>query len=594
MNGKSLRPLGLVLRTAWSADRRGVLGMFLLGIAELGVVAAVWVVKLLVDALTAGASGDAVWYAVLLAALLAASRWASVANVQVSTLVSERTDLLIDKRIITLAAALPGIAHHELPEYRSKLEMLRFERSQLTMALGTVVRAFGLLARAAATVVLLAVLNPLLLLLPLFAVPSYLASRRAADLDRSAKDSTLENWYQAIGLYSLTTSAEAAKEMRVFGLQDEVPRRYGHLWNVINQVRLRARLRGAALVAGGWLIFGLGFAGAVALIVYRAATGVATPGDVVAVLTVAVQLNGQVEGLVGTIGRLLVCLRAAERFQWLVDYATAQPRPAVVAETPQRLHQGISLREVSFRYPGTDRDILTDINLDLPAGSTVALVGENGAGKTTLVKLLCGFYPPTSGRITVDDTDLTELDPQAWRERTSAAFQDFVRFELAMGETVGIGDLPYVDDRERIEAALERASASEVPPAVDHGLDTLLGRSFGEGTDLSGGQWQKLALARGLMRPAPLLLVLDEPTSSLDAETEFALLERYVVAAREAARRTGGVTLLVSHRFSTVRMADRVAVLDGGRLTELGSHDELINDGALYAELYELQARGYR
>lgn len=544
MNRQSLRPLMLVLRTAWVADRRGLIGMFALGLAELGVVGAAWMVKLLVDALTAGNTGRAIWCAALLALVLAASRAASVGAVQVSTLVSERTDLLIDRRIIELTAALPGIEHHERPDYRSKLEMLRFERSQLTMTLSTVVRAFGLLARAAGTIVLLAVLNPWLLLLPLFAVPSFLASRRAADLDRAAKDSTLENWYQAIGLYSLTTTADAAKEMRVFGMQEEIPAKYGRLWRLIEQVRLRARLRGAVLVTAGWL---------------------------------------------------LVCLRASERFQWLVDYAEQQtPAPHRTAATPTRLRTGIKLDDVSFRYPDMERDILAGVSLELPAGSTLALVGENGAGKTTLVKLLCGFYTPTSGRITVDGVDLADLDIERWREQTSAAFQDFVKFELALGETVGVGDLPHLGDSDRIDAALERARAQDVPAGLEAGLDTHLGRSFGDGTDLSGGQWQKLALARGLMRPAPLLLVLDEPTSSLDAETEYALLERYVMAAREAARRTGGVTLLVSHRFSTVRMADRIAVLDGGRLTEVGSHEELVRDGALYAELYELQARGYR
>jgi ATP-binding cassette subfamily B protein len=248
---------------------------------------------------------------------------------------------------------------------------------------------------------------------------------------------------------------------------------------------------------------------------------------------------------------------------------------------------------VSFGYPPDGDTVLDRIDLHLPAGTAVALVGENGAGKTTLVKLLTGMYQPTQGQVLVDGTPLADIDLAAWRERTAATFQDFVRFELPARETVGIGDLPRLDEAPAVERALGRADATSVTQALPEGLDTRLGRSFTGGRELSGGQWQRLALARGMMRELPLLLILDEPTASLDAITEAALFERYLTA-RKLASRSGAITLLVSHRFSTVRMADLIIVLDRGRIVAHGDHASLIRAGGLYAELYEMQARAYR
>jgi ATP-binding cassette subfamily B protein len=218
----------------------------------------------------------------------------------------------------------------------------------------------------------------------------------------------------------------------------------------------------------------------------------------------------------------------------------------------------------------------------------VAIVGENGAGKTTLVKLLSGMYRPTSGRILVDGVNLADMPSDAWRARLSGAFQDFFRFELTAGRSVGLGDLPRLDERPAVLAAVERAGAADVVERLAAGLDTQLGPTWDGGVELSFGQWQKLALARGFMRDAPHLLVLDEPTAALDAETEHALFERYAAAARG-----DGITILVSHRFSTVRMADSIVVLDGARVVESGSHESLMARGGHYAELYGIQAAAY-
>ena len=248
--------------------------------------------------------------------------------------------------------------------------------------------------------------------------------------------------------------------------------------------------------------------------------------------------------------------------------------------------------DVSFTYPGTDRPVLRDVAFTIPAGTVVAVVGENGAGKSTLVKLLTRMYEPTSGRILVDGADLAEIDVLRWRQRLSAAFQDFARLELVAQESVGAGDLPRLEDAPAVLAALERAGGTDVVDELPARLATQLGSRWDGGVDLSTGQWQKVALGRALMREDPLVTFFDEPTASLDAPTEHALFARYADAARSGSA-AGMITVLVSHRFSTVRAADLIVVVADGRVSEVGSHDELMEREGLYAELYTLQARSY-
>jgi ATP-binding cassette subfamily B protein len=282
----------------------------------------------------------------------------------------------------------------------------------------------------------------------------------------------------------------------------------------------------------------------------------------------------------------------SRRLAWLEDYARSAAREADLP-APRRLTEGIRLEQVTFRYPGSAAAALADVDLFLPAGAVVAVVGENGAGKTTLVKLLAKLYLPNSGRILVDGVDLARIDPVQWRERLSGAFQDFFRFEFLAGQTIGLGDLPRLESEPALDTALDRAGARDVVETLPTGLRTQLGPTWPEGVDVSFGQWQKLALARGFMRDEPLLAALDEPTAALDAETEHQLFERYASRARHG-RRGGTLTILVSHRFSTVRMADLIVVLDGARVAEVGTHDELMDRGGKYAELYRIQALAYR
>jgi ATP-binding cassette subfamily B protein len=313
---------------------------------------------------------------------------------------------------------------------------------------------------------------------------------------------------------------------------------------------------------------------------------------VVLVLTAGGRLSAYVGSAVGELGFLRgIWLDSAQRLVWLEQFAALQ-NAHTDQPVPERLEQGLTFEDVSFVYPGTTRTVLEQVDLVLPAGGVVAVVGENGAGKSTLVKLLARMYTPTSGRITADGVDINRMDVVRWRERLAGAFQDFARWEFVAATTVGLGDEPRRDDLEAVGSAVDRAGAATVVSDLRDGLATQLGPSWDDGVDVSFGQWQKLALARGYMRQEPLLLVLDEPTAALDAETEHALFERFASGARGAVD-NGGVIVLVSHRFSTVRMADLIVVLDGARVVEVGSHAELMRRGGTYAELYTIQAQSY-
>jgi ATP-binding cassette, subfamily B, bacterial len=345
----------------------------------------------------------------------------------------------------------------------------------------------------------------------------------------------------------------------------------------------------AASLSGAWAVFALAYVGAVVFV----AAGLQAPvGSVLLILAAGAQLSAYVGATIGEIGFLRgIWMDGARRLAWLEDYADSLTAQSDV-EVPSRLTRGIELSRVSFSYPGTKRLALDDITLHLPPRSVVAIVGENGAGKSTLVKLLTKMYEPSSGEVLIDGRPLRRMPADEWRARVTGAFQDFYRFEFTAQRSIGLGDLPRLDDEPAVSRAVGRAGATDVVERLPEGLQSQLGPTWPDGHELSFGQWQKLALSRGYMREDPLLMVLDEPTAALDAETEHALFESYAEAARSTA--VGGITILVSHRFSTVRMADLIIVLDGSRLAEIGSHDALMRQGGLYAELFRLQANAYR
>jgi ATP-binding cassette subfamily B protein len=520
--------------------------------------------------------------------LSAAGTWVlRVVDSRVQRRFRDRVTIALEAHVARLQASVATIAHQERPEWLDRLTVLREQVFVLDHLYMSLFSTAGWVLRLAVTVGLLVSISPLLAALALFALPAILTSAWRPAVERAAQERGAPASRLARHLYQTATTAPPGKEVRVAGIGGGLAADRRAAWERWYGPLAAARRTSAVWHALAWAVFGAGYVGAV---VVTATVLDAGPAAVLLVLAAGSRLSAYIGATAGEIGFLRgIWMDGSRRLAWLEDYAAAVAAPADLP-APGALTSGIRLERVSFAYPGSDRLALDDLSLELPAGSVVALVGENGAGKTTLVKLLCKLYEPTSGRILVDGRPLDRIDADAWRSRLAGAFQDFFRFELRARHSVGVGDLPRLDHEPAVVAAVGRAGAADLVEGLAGGLDTQLGPTWPDGVEVSFGQWQKLALARGFMREGPLLLVLDEPTAALDAETEHALFERYAAAARDG----GGVTLLVSHRFSTVRMADLIVVLDGARLVELGSHADLVARGGQYAELYGIQAAAYR
>jgi len=498
----------------------------------------------------------------------------------------DRLTIALESHVAELQASVATIEHHERPEYLDRLAVLRNQIFVLDHMYASLFTTCGWVLRLGVTLALLASIHPALSLLAVFALPTVLTSSWRPGVERAAEERGASAQRLARHLFDTATTAPPGKEVRVTRIGDELVARRRDAWERWYGPVARARSISAAWHAAGWALFGAAYVGAV---VFVSSTLAASASDVLLVLAAGSRLSAYIGATVGEIGFLRgIWLDGSRRLAWLEDYAASLAEGAD-ADAPAELAKGIRFEHVSFAYPGTSRLALEDVNLELAPGSVVALVGENGAGKSTLVKLLCRMYAPTRGRILVDEAPLASVAPASWRERLAGAFQDFFRFELRARHSVGVGDVPRVDDAPAVSRAVSRAGAGDLVEQLAAGLETQLGPTWPEGVDLSFGQWQKLALARGFMRDAPLVLVLDEPTAALDAETEHALFERYAAAARG-----DRITVLVSHRFSTVRMADFIVVLDGARVVETGTHDELMARGGQYAELYGIQAAAYR
>ncbi|HTA30328.1 MAG TPA: ABC transporter ATP-binding protein [Candidatus Cybelea sp.] len=502
----------------------------------------------------------------------------------------DKITIALEAHVAHLQASLVTIAHHERPDYLDRLAMLRNQVFVLDHMYMSVFSTCGWLLRLAVTITLLASIHIALLLLALSAVPIVLVSAWRPVVERAAQERGTQANRLARHLFATATSAPPGKEVRVLRIAARLVSQRRAAWESGYGPIAAARWRSAFWHALAWSLFGGAYVGAV---VFVTAGLHASAGIVVLVLAAGARLSAYIGATVSEIGFLRgFWIYGARRLAWLEDYAASMTASADLP-VPALLRQAICLDHVSFSYPGTTRLVLDDISLRLPAGSVVAIVGENGAGKTSLVKLLAKMYEPDSGAILVDDVPLARMPAEEWRKRLAGAFQDFFRFEFRASVTVGLGDLPRLHDGTAVDAAVDRAGAKDVVARLPSGLETQLGPSWPGGVEVSFGQWQKLALARGFMRERPLLLVLDEPTAALDAETEHALFERYAAAARSN-RDSGQLTILVSHRFSTVRMADLIVVLKGARLVEFGTHDELKGKGGHYAELYDLQAAAYR
>ena len=524
-------------------------------------------------------------------AISAAATWflATISS-RVQRRFRDRVTIALEAHVAELQASIVSVAHQERPEYLDRLSMLRNQVFVLDHMYMSLFSTLGWILRLAVTLALLASIHPALLLLAVAAIPTVWTSTWRPTVERKAQERGAQSARLARHLFTLATTAAPGKEVRVTGIGERLVRERREAWERSYRPLARARWGSARWHALAWAIFGLAYVGAV---VFVSSSLRAPAASVLLVLAAGAQLLMYVGATVGEIGFLRgFWMDGSRRLAWLEDYAAAATAAGDLP-VPAVLRRGVRFENVSFAYPGTSKVVLDGVSVTLPAGAVVAIVGENGAGKTTLVKLLAKMYEPSSGAIFLDDTPLARVRALDWRARLAGAFQDFFRFEFRARQTVGLGDVPRIDDEAAVRAAVDRAGAADVVARLGSGLDTQLGPTWPGGAELSFGQWQKLALARGFMRDEPLLLVLDEPTAALDAETEHALFERYAAAARGDGE-SGRITVLVSHRFSTVRMADLIVVLDGARLVEVGTHDELMARSGQYAQLYGIQAAAYR
>ncbi|MDH2310221.1 ABC transporter ATP-binding protein [Methylobacterium brachiatum] len=490
-------------------------------------------------------------------------------------------------RLMAHAASL-DLAQFEDSAQQDRLERARRQVSGRTGLIGTVFGQFQALVTLASLTAGVAAFTPwLVVLIAAALVPALLnewhftkAGYRLAWI-RSPERRRIDY------LRYLGASVETAKEVKLFGLSGYITALYGALaQNLLAENRALATARarwGFAFASLGTLAYYAAYA----VIVWRTVAGAFSIGDLAFLAGAFQRLRGGIEGL------LLGLTQISGQAQYLDDFFSffaIRPEirsPAQPVPVPSPIREGLVFEDVGYRYPGTETWALRGLSFAVRAGETVALVGGNGAGKTTIVKLMTRLYDPHEGRVLLDGRPLAAYDLDDLRARVAAIFQDFVRFDLTAGENVAVGRIAAADDRDRIAAAAARGLAAPVIERLPEGYAQPLGKRFAGGVDLSGGEWQKVALSRAYMREAEIL-ILDEPTAALDARAEHDVFARF----RELS--AGRTTVLISHRFSTVRMADRILVLEGGRLLEEGSHAALMGQGGRYAELFTLQAQGYR
>jgi ATP-binding cassette subfamily B protein len=601
---QALRHLPRLLRLVWETEPRYVVGILVLRIARALVpLAVLWVGKLIVDEVVHGvavvsAGGPIPW--VRLAELLLLELGIALVGeglARISALLESLLgDLFANRTSVELMrhAATLDLEQFENAEIYDKLERARRQTvgriGLFTLLLATIQDLITLVTLGAA----LALYVPwLLVLLAVAVLPSLLGETHFASLGYSLLYSWTPERRQLDYLRYIAASDISAKELKLFGLSDFLVGRYDRLsrefYEANKALAVRRSLVSSLLAAVGTL----GYYGAYAVIIYLTVTGYRSPAGpfTIGVLTF---LAGSFRQSRDLIQRVLLSLsQVFEQSLYLDDLFTflaIEPRirPTEGARpVPSPIREGFTFEKVGFRYPGSEQWAVRGLDFRLTPGERIALVGENGAGKTTLVKLLARLYDPTDGRILLDGVDLREYDLFSLRRNVGVIFQDFVRYDFLLRENIAVGNITRLEDQAGIEGAAGRSLADSVAGRLPGGYGQMLGRRFEGGVDLSGGEWQKVALARAYMRDAQLL-ILDEPTAALDARAEYEVFLRFSELTR------GRMAVLISHRFSTVRMADRILVLRGGELVEQGTHEELLALGGLYSELFQLQAAGYR
>ena len=593
----ALRIVGLWLSTAWRAAPGMTAAMCACTIlnASLPAVSVLGVSQ----AIAAYSTQHSIWPGLgLTAAALLVTAVTTEAVWPISDTVQDLVGRYVQDDLLRLTAEIPSIAHHEDPALADRMGMLEGEVDALVGG-PRLVETIGSIVATVTVVGLLASVRPeLCALLAVALLPAAVEARGASQRNQVllANERYRRLTQQCVDVLS---AARQGLEVRCFGLRGPLLAVCGRAMRQRSRPRLALTRRYAGYSAVSWLVFGAAYAVAVWWIVERLRSGTSSVADLALLLLIGAQVISTGKAITSHARMLVDQMQVFGRYHWLRDYSTQRRRHVGTRVPPAVLRDGIQLRGVSFAYPagrpdGAPRMALRDIDLHLPAGATVAFVGANGAGKSTLVKLLARLYDPTDGAVLIDGVPLIEMDPMAWRARISAGFQDYATFEFLAIDSVGVGDLEQRTNRKRVASAAVDGQAHDVIASLPAGLDTQLGTAFDGGVGLSGGQWQRLALARAFMRDRPLLMLLDEPTAALDPAAEHALYEHYASTAHDLAATTGAVTVLVSHRFSTVRMADLIVVVENGQITEVGPHDELMRAGGHYARLFELQARAYR
>jgi ATP-binding cassette subfamily B protein len=581
------------LELVWSTDRGLTLALALLTLLA-GVLPAsvAYVGSLIVDAVlgairTAGSAAHVLRLValegVLIAAIAAAQRGLSLCQSLLRAQLGQRVNVMILEKALTLE-----LQHFEDSEFYDKLTRARREAS--TRPLSLVTRTFGLVQNAVSLAsygVLLAHFSPWAVAVLLLAgLPAFVAEAKfSGDAFRLFRWRSPETRMQ-IYLETVIAREDHAKEVMLYRLGPRLLERYRDIFRRLyaqdRALTVRRDLWGLALGS----IATAALYAAYAWIAVTAVRRIITVGQMTMYVALFRQGQAAVSAMLAAVGGMYEDnLYLSTLYEYL---ETEVPAPGGAAVRGPHPEDGVRFEDVSFTYPGAEQPALEHISLHLTPGSSLALVGENGSGKTTLIKLLTRLYAPSAGRILLDGQDLAEWDERALRERIGVIFQDFARYQMLVGENVGAGDERFFEDEARWRAAADKGRASEFIDTLPAGYHTQLGKWFRDGRELSGGQWQKIALSRAFMRTRADILVLDEPTAAMDAQAEAEVFEHFRQLARER------ITILISHRFSTVRMADQIAVLNRGRIVECGSHEELMRLEGRYAHLFTLQARGYR
>jgi ATP-binding cassette, subfamily B, bacterial len=580
-------------------------GLVPLGVAYAG--------KRIVDAVVAHAPDATLRWVAFELALVVALALVQRGLGLVRSLLGARLGIDINVTILEKAQAL-DLRYFEDADFYDKLTRARREASSRPIALIT--ESFGLvqsiITLAGYAALLVRFSGWAVLGLGLATVPATIAEMRFSKLAFKIRNWRSPESRRLLYLEYILANDEHAKEVKLFGLGPLLLDRYKKLSEEFYAEDRRLYVKKAKWTQLLSLLGTGAFYGAYAVMALRAAYGALTLGNMTMYVLAFRQGQQAFQSALAAIGDMYEHnLYMSNLWQFLALSGPALPAsskpaqalssepaaevsaivPALAAASPTRAAShgsGILLEDVGFRYPGKDAWALRHVTLAIPAGESLALVGENGAGKTTLVKLLTRLYEPSEGRILLDGRDLQTYEPGALRRRFGVLFQDFNQYQLKVRENVGLGSVDHLEDVLRIERAIERGGANEIVTTLSGGLDAALGRWFQDGNELSGGQWQKIALARAFMREEADILVLDEPTAALDAEAEHAVFERFRALAQ------GRTTIVISHRFPTVRMARQIVVLDHGQVVEQGTHDELVARGGKYARMFALQAEGYR